>query len=290
MSDFLLSNHVAGTIYNPVNGDRVQFSKLPADPNLNGYLPESLEQTYLNTKAQAAKRHTVRLSGTDISDGKIGLLEEWRDAETPVCIAIAGNLNMMWEEPVPITDLLTYKPRISEGNQAFGVELTVEGRNKKVWYVENLLSPLGWKDADGNGQADGYVFTGSVGSNTFISDVQSNDPKTSGGSAGVFAAIVFPITGVSITVSSNYISNNGAEGVIIEQLEHNTSSINKSGSTINGAGISSLTLETLAPVYTVRAWVVSRISGGTQGTIYSAKYPALTTNGKLTPGTSFLTP
>jgi hypothetical protein len=285
MSDFLLANHVAGTIYNPVNGDRVQFSKLPADPNLNGYLPESLEQTYLNTKAQAAKRHTVRLSGTDISEGKIGLLEEWRDAETPVQIAIAGDLNTMWEEPVPITDLLTYKPRISEGNQAFGVELTVEGRNKKVWYVENLLSRFKWQDLDGDGVADGYTLSADVTDEDFVDNEQL---YTVGGNRTLSRQIVFPINGIAITVSVLISTLRSNIGVRIINRNFAGGSLISAEAIATGATVVSQKTTTEADGYILQPEFGSIQSASTAELGF--KFPALTTNGKLTPGTSFLTP
>lgn len=155
-----------------------------------------------------------------------------------------------------------------------------EGDDHDIHGNANIFAHLGWEDSDSDGTADGYTaFSGTT--TAFASDVQ--DVSGSSGTIGIFADVIFPIEGATVTLSIEHtaLHGSGADRLVVRARDSTGSTLTNVSESISATGRNSAELTLDANTWDIhnRVMLVESVTAsGTQ----SAKFPALRTDGETT--------
>jgi len=281
------SHHVqAISFYRPDTGETAQFNLI------EGATFEVVSKPLMQV-IQAGKKITVQelvtLKVTVFDFAFIDMLTTWQDNYIPVQAVAAGSPNLQWYESGYLR--ITSEMKASEGLTKLTLELEAVQvlNNKNIHMNENLLAYLGWADANGDGVADGYLNVNSVLTNlSFANSVQQFTSGVGGTSDFRSSDVVFPIDGVGLTQSVNYIQNDEPSSRIqVKQRDYSFATIATSTSLLYVAiGIQVNLFKTLPELFSLGQSYFYRSPA--TGQIVRLSNPALTTNGSLTPGTKFM--
>jgi len=130
-------------------------------------------------------------------------LAEWARNDTRISAVAAGvQSSVQWYERDRIT--VTKDPLVSEkgGVQTYTVTMRRTAPHPEIYNHVNLLAHLGWSDADGDGQADGYTIRAS--NSRFDRGEFQVVVRTSGGHSQVVMKrrIPWPLSGVELALSA----------------------------------------------------------------------------------------
>jgi hypothetical protein len=217
-------------------------------------------------------------------------IRAWEAAGTRVRAVGAGfQRNLQWYE----NTLIEIMPKNHFAPGKLGgriVRLKHNGPAPQIFANRNLLAYLGWQDANADGLADGYVTQGAgVTAVSFASNIQTiscinafTGFRTSN--------IQFPISGVRLTFSSEITTvwTSGLQNIHTLNYNFTNSLIQDVGiSGQNTLGIKALSIITVPSIYTIQFFPFRTTQTGVEANA-SFRNPAITTDGSLTPGTSFM--
>jgi hypothetical protein len=276
------------SIYNPLNGSVIQFNTL--NPAMTNYERPGIKQEHTTGSYQSGKSHKLSFGGFGLNQESIDLLQTWARDKTLVRAVCAGTGKaMQWYESVEISEILTdFKGKRNAGDNSYGVVLTCDKHNAQIFHNENLLAYLGWADVNPVNQVpDGYTTSGS-GACAFSSSALTMTSTSGPADYIVEALIVFPIEGVRLTASLNFTKRHSDAGneLRIRSATFADVSLNASINSFVTTGVGSGALFTLSGVYTNEFLI--QINDPTSIDTMTTKFPSLTTNGKVTPGTKLM--
>lgn len=280
MSSFSIANGwKKGTIYDPATGDRIQFNKL--DREITIYEPEVIKQEHTFGSYQAAERVRYGLGGPDFEGFDLAMT--WKRTATPLNVVAynPSGKNLQAYEDVLIDELVeNYSPTREDGDSSWGLQFEAVGEALNIHTNVNLLAFAGWQDADANNIPDGYN-----SSATPVSFIGGTYEGNYSDANATLIAVIFPISGITGTLSGSVAWDDGK--MIIRPLDFNSVSLGDISTIIQQpvGQIISAAGKTPSGVYTLNA-ILFRATGNNLGATLS--YPALTTNGELTPGTKFM--
>jgi hypothetical protein len=217
-------------------------------------------------------------------DSVLAQLKAWDKADRRIqCVGAGFGKNLQWYEPV-IPSVLGRNFFPAGGRTITRVKLQKVGGEHKIYQKTNLLAYLGWEDADSDGVVDNY--TTSPTTNTNFNNVSFNYEISDTATQKVEVDIVFPISGIALTQSINVSIDSGRtdrQAVFTRPFGGGT--LSSGQQTFSTTGVNSFVYNLPSSVYSINAeiYVISTGSGTA-----SMRFPALTTNGTLTPGDKFL--
>ena len=215
-------------------------------------------------------------------------LEDMTSPGLPIqCVGAGFGENLQWYEPTKVRILP--KNFLAPGNRNFRIiKMDFEGGEADIYQNINLLAFLGWKDADNDGLADGYgVFNSD--NETFVTGGQKIEETSSNSTLGLFVDLKFPISNIKLTLSSFLqlpYDGDGDDRIIIDSRDFSNSLIS-SNDVITNNDLNSIGLPMPSNSYFARVQPLAVNQIATNGKTRVSN-PALTTNGRLTPGTQFM--
>jgi len=280
------SHHVqAISFYRPDTGETAQFNLI------EGATFEVVSKPLMQV-IQAGKKITVQelvtLKVTVFDFAFIDMLTTWQDNYIPVQAVAAGSPNLQWYESGYLR--ITSEMKASEGLTKLTLELEAVQvlNNKNIHMNENLLAYKSWSDSDLNGLADAYstrLEGDAVAISTFSAGIQTLNVTTAGTNTSIRITLIFPISGVSLKMSY-FRANTEAALERLDMLDFaGTLRVFGVTAVTTSTGIKSARIVSDSLCYGISCDFVRMFSVANNRQF---SYPALTTNGSLTPGTKFM--
>lgn len=272
------------SFFRPTTGEVAQFDLIEN---------QSLEVTVkpIQQIVQAGKKITVKqlvtLKVTVFDSGLSDMLRTWQDNYQLVEVVAAGEPNLQWYEDSYLR--ITNESKLADGLWKYTLEVeAVQVLGQKTIHMnQNLLAYLGWADANADGINDTFANISAIATSlTFSSGVQSFTTGASG-ITEFRRDIVLPVTGIELMLSNSFTVMNEPNAdmrILFRDFANNT--LTTFQPNIQGVGVSVGNVVIPATAYTLRV-AIFYVSPSTAKTV-SMRNPALTTNRKLTPGTSFM--
>ena len=272
------------SIYDPATGTVVQ---------LNSLLPETdvtVKPIFVETPSGLEfGGFSAEANFEFYDDAGFTQLRTWFTNFTPVrAVGVGSTVNLQWYESVTLKNVeMVRTPDARTGLHRFRVQMVYAGDLPAIYMNRNLLAYLGWNDANADGIPEGYT-------NASIPTVAFNNgngeftaTNMNDASDRLEATIIFPIAGVTLVKSVFAVSSSIQQGVRLRsQTFAGTNLLDSSNYVTSSNIINSLSYLTPAGIYWIYA---SPCRSGTASTNSSVqKFPALTTDGSRTPGTSFM--
>lgn len=270
-------------LYRPDTGAVVQLNNLVADGC--SYEAKPLEgsraETAQGNAYDGGQTRELRLRSLGTAERET--LQAWYDAGVPVrCVALAavpGGFNVQWYESVRMQSFkaITIGGKAEGRADAFDVVLYTDNPRAAVYRQANLVAHLGWADANADGVADGYTFTGgTAGAATFTGGQQQI--YQSSGDRALTVDLELPISGIVLTASvlAAFVHNGGATttGSVDARSFAGTSLGATTAALVQNVRTSAVLASTPAGTYTVRLTAL-RVQGGSSAATSSAQQVAL---------------
>jgi len=275
------------SFYNPLNGTTVQVNNIK---NNQGELVVARPyEDELNPRGEVQYAGDENIIEVAIySQTAIDQLIAWAKAGVGVRVVGAGDgPNLQWYETTKL--VVRQVNSFVAGTKKFAiVRMVKSGAGLQIFNNVNLLGYLGWADVDLNGLADGYssrLEGGAAASTAFATNIQDFNVTTAGSNTAIRRVLNFPIAGIPFTMSYNRVNTASALERIDASNFAGTSLLAQSEIASTTTGIKTSTLVSPASSYSLTLDFLRSFS--TAG-LRQMSFPALTTNGQLTPGTSFM--
>lgn len=285
---FSANGWFAASIYRPDTGDVVQLNELV--PELCAIENGTIQQELTFSKYQAAKSHVLKIGSTDFD--AFETIRQWSEEKRLVRAVVAGiDRNVQFYESVEIGEfLLEPKGNRRDGDTKWGIALEAIGRNPQVFNNQNLLAYLGWKDSNSNNIADGYIRLNGESAPVYLFTAGQQSVNFGATNRGLELGVnvEFPISNLALTKSAKKVSGNTLKvGVRSLSFAGATLANEVSAGTFSNVTPVAITSTTVSNVYFVAVFMFPE-NGVTFPTPVVFENPALTVNGKLTPGTKFM--
>lgn len=215
------SGFFKASVYNPATGDVVQFNKIATE--FTEFTKEPI--TTDTSTGQIFGGFDSRLVIGFVEVDGLEQLEQWEIEATELNAVVAGVTNVLWYEDVTITVERSVGVNARDGVSIHQVVLEHVSYQPAIQASTNLLNAAvktqgflrGWADSDSDNIADGYSLFQAT------ADSFTNDEQTISGSgfAQVFLPFAFPISGLSVLLSSLIVKDH-TEGsdVGVEQQDY----------------------------------------------------------------------
>lgn len=275
------------SFYRPDTGEVAQFDLI------DGQAFELTRKPIMQT-VQAGKKITVKdlvtLKVTVFDSGMLDMLKTWQAYYVPIQAVAAGEPNLQWYDSCHLR--ITKETKSAEGLWKFTLEMEaveVFGQ-QNIFMNENLLAYLGWKDTNGDNKADYYTILNGTAT-LFQTNIQRLNLTPMGSAAEFFSRIEFPISGLLLHFSVNYaiqfVPLNGALSTRMEFMNYAQQILANPSVSYTIPNIRSVSGKTPANTFFLNV-ILARIVSGDPSIGGGYSNPALTTNGKITPGTTFM--
>ena len=285
MPVYFAQNVQAISIYNPATGEVEQFDLIEGDSY-------SVSEAPIQMSVQAGKQITTKKLLTFNArlfdrGASFDMLRLWEDNLTPVNIVAAGQPNLQWYE----NSYIQIEDVTEEDDGLWGFTVTCPAEQffgfETIFMRQNLLAFNGWQDANNDDAPDGYDSGSAVNPLSFLDGRFDFEQGGTGSDTEVrFLLLFYPISGVELTFSEIATWDDDDHGIValafggagtlaseilrVQQITDDLTSVN---------------IVTPANTYFLNI-ILARANAPTQDV--ALKNPALTTNGKLTPGTKFM--
>jgi hypothetical protein len=279
----------AFTIYDTLDGSAFQISGKDIDP----------ASTVTKTKvtrdsASGGIQKVVTESELELrfADGTVfGNLQN-EDSQVRKWNAVAAGLNgrnLQWyeDETFVIEETSLFDPASTE--YPYTLRMRNVSSSPSIHMNQNLLAYLGWEDSNSDGLADGYNIV-NFDSSTFSADTQTIEETGVDTAMSMTTDIIFPVSGFDLTLSVNQTSlysGAGTNAIYISSRQFNDSVVQFNEENHSSTGVASMTSSVPSNTYKFKVAIMVVRSIASTGS-KSCKFPALTTNGKLTSGTEFM--
>lgn len=286
----VISGFRQATIYDPSNGDTVQFARLHGETQAQVRNIADTDETDANGQPYfAGYDSSMTLVSADLTD--ITQLEAWLTANERIrAVAIGFQRNVQWYED----DRILSQTEFGDGPGEIDVVSASMSRmsdaaSHAIYGNVNLLQFAGWRgsDEDSNGVPDEYTNDGFTGVDFTDADGDGTEEQfegfapTGGGEASLYKDVVLPIPGAPLTLSAlfNQLHDDGTTYIEVQTLDFADSVLQTETETVSATGRASVSVTTHADTYKVRCKVVKVDSASANTSKAEVADPALRVDG-----------
>lgn len=273
----VFSGWQVASFFDSATGTTVQINDIATDSSVW----EDSNIVVDTTNSQVYGGRSVRMVVAFFDSAAYDQLKTWQNNYTPIQAVVLGSHNVQWYEPETIKVVKVENADKRTGLNMYMVEMEHHSEDPAIYAGKNLTAYKGWSAS--SNLVLNYTLSGAVAAN-FSSSVQTISATANDG--GLYTDIVLPVTGVTLTGSTNV--NTAAAGgndIAIDQRNFGGTSIDLSQTGNTGTGVKSHSVATSNGVYTVRFFAL-RVNISGQGSSFS--FPMLSASGQLTNTTSFI--
>lgn len=223
------SGFFKASVYNPETGDVVQFNKIAAEFTEFAKEPIMTETSTGQIFGGFDSRLTIGFVETD----GLEQIEEWQTDATKINAVVAGVTNILWYEDVTIKVERGVGVNARDGVAIHQVTLEHVSYIPAIQAGVNLLNAAvktqgftrGWADSNNDNLADGYSVI-EASATDFTAPEQT---ITGDGNARLEIAVVFPVTGADMSLSSLISKHHsGGSEVSVEQRDYSDTFVSDS--------------------------------------------------------------